>query len=122
MRHVLNAGLLACFLTAVAASGCQSTGEVAFDAAKWRAAAGEDTTERTTRGQMAQALLEKVLFVGQARSEVVALLGEPNQRSDGHGDAFVYYLGRGQSLLPSIEFLVVRFEHDRVTKIHIAQD
>lgn len=109
----------AAFLAASMAAAVWSDTREDFDRAAWRAAGAGDLPTFTTRGRMSDDLVARHLRVGMSRSQVLALLGEPDQPST---TEVVYYLGASNSLLSTLSFLVLSFEGDRLVRIRLADD
>ncbi len=81
--------LLLVSLALGAVPGCRApTAAPAFDSAVWKAQRGADP-QANTRGTMVAAL-EQAVRTGMPRSDVIALLGEPDSRDD---DTDTYELG-----------------------------
>ena len=81
--------LLLVSLALGAVPGCRApTAAPAFDSAVWKAQRGADP-QANTRGTMVAAL-EQAVRTGMPRSDVIALLGEPDSRD---ADTDIYELG-----------------------------
>ncbi|GAA6142734.1 hypothetical protein [Hydrogenophaga sp. 5NK40-0174] len=88
----------------------------AFDSAAWKAQRGVSPVDNK-RVQMVSAL-QSAVQVGMKRSEVIALLGEPDS-SDAASGADKYRLGLAMG--PDEQFYEIRYEADVVKSAALGQ-
>ena len=98
---------LALLLASLTVAACQE--QRGFDPQKWKADAGCPSHESDRRGMISH-LEEAYLRSGMSELEVIALLGEPEERRD---VTFIYCLGRGFIDYDSFH---ITFDAERVVK------
>lgn len=92
----------------------------AFDSRKWIEA---DRSNTNVRQRMVDDLLKTHSLVGKSRTEIEALLGPPTEDSPRGNFDLIYWLGpeRGFIQIDS-EWLLIRFENDRVIEVKVRTD
>jgi outer membrane protein assembly factor BamE (lipoprotein component of BamABCDE complex) len=116
-RNILIIAVIA-FVGVVAAWALRPVGR-GFDQAVWR-----DERQESARLEMADRIVARRMLDGKARSEVVAMLGEPPKTGYFSDWDFVYRLGMERGFISiDSEWLVVRFDaNDRVSEYRIVRD
>lgn len=112
-----KAGMAGLLLAALLLGGCGDMGDAeAFDARQWRE--GErDSAFYARRHRMVDALLAGPLQPGMSRADLLALLGEPDDRSGGR-----FYYTLGSSYGADVDYLVIAFDaQDRVASAQITR-
>jgi hypothetical protein len=119
--HAPASLLLAFAAVLIVLAGCSEAPKaIKFDSSAWLAAGRGDVLTFTTRGRMADDLVKRGLSIGMTRAEVLSLLGEPDQPPS--ATEIVYYLGKTDSFLSGLSFLVLYFDADRLVRVRVAED
>ncbi len=94
---------------------------IPFESTAWKE--DEGGSDRTVRQRMLEDLLGRHALVGKTRAEIDELLGVPVEKDLLATDDYIYYLGPARSSLRiASEWLLLRFENDRVVEARLQFD
>ena len=93
-----------------------------FEMLTWKNSEPEMSWE-STRLKMADDLIENHLKVGLTKTEVIQLIGEPDETNYFNNYDMVYYLGRERNIVGiDSEWLVIKLKEDKVELFSLVND
>ncbi|WP_299890355.1 hypothetical protein [uncultured Lacinutrix sp.] len=90
--------------------------EEQFDKNTWQ-------TDPLTRYKMVDDIIEKRVFIGKTKQEIISLLGEPYEIKSSESNYFIYKVGTPPSFFKTKkQFLLIVFNNQEVVKVSQAEE